>query len=231
MSHSPHILIADDDDILRGLLTEYLKKNQLHVSDVVDGESTLRFARENPDLDLIVLDVMMPVKDGFDVLRELRTFCDVPVIMLTARGEELDRIVGLEMGADDYLPKPCNPRELLARIKAILRRGIMTERDSYEVGDLTLRVSDRSVMVDKALINLTPIEFDLLHLLMKQAGKAISKEAISLDILGRPLEEFDRSIDMHISNLRKKTGPGLHDEPRIKTIRGVGYLFVPEPDA
>ena len=222
------ILLADDDQVLSDLLTEFLSNQQLSVTQVFDGggavEKTL-----GESFDLVVLDVMMPVMDGFEVLREVRKTSQVPIIMLTARGEDVDRIVGLEMGADDYLPKPCNPRELLARIKAILRRvelsGTPVEPEALSFEDLIVNTGDRTVSVNGTQLELTAAEFNMLETLVRRPGVVISKEELTEKGLSRKLELYDRSVDMHISNLRKKLGKGADDKQRIKTVRGIGYLL------
>jgi two-component system response regulator CpxR len=174
---------------------------------------------------------MLPKKNGFDVLRELRKESKIPVLMLTARGEDMERIVGLEIGADDYLPKPFNPRELVARLRAILRRmenvknaeNLSTEK--LEIEDLIISLSGRTAKVDGEKLGLTAVEFDLLVALVREAGNVVKKEDLSLDVLERELSPYDRSLDMHISNLRKKLGKYDNDEDRIKTIRSVGYIY------
>jgi two-component system, OmpR family, response regulator CpxR len=177
------------------------------------------------DYDLIILDVMLPKKNGFDVLRDLREKSKIPVLMLTARGDDMERIVGLEIGADDYLPKPFNPRELVARLRAILRRTTgdddnQTNNEKFYIDDLEVLVSARSAKRDGVELSLTAVEFDLLVALLKNAGSIVKKEDLSVQVLERRLSPFDRSLDMHVSNLRKKL-----DNERIKTIRSVGYIY------
>lgn len=222
------ILLADDDQVLSDLLTEFLSAQQLTVTQVFDGGGAVENVLGNT-YDLMILDVMMPVLDGFEVLREVRKTSQVPIIMLTARGEDVDRIVGLEMGADDYLPKPCNPRELLARIKAILRRVELSvtpvEPESLEFDDLIVNTGNRTVTVNGSLLELTAAEFNMLELLVRRSGVVISKEELTEKGLSRKLELYDRSVDMHISNLRKKLGKDANDKQRIKTVRGIGYLL------
>jgi two-component system response regulator CpxR len=165
--------------------------------------------------------------NGFDVLRELRAQSGLPVLMLTARGEDIDRIVGLEMGADDYLPKPFNPRELVARLRAILRRGVGTlAPEALTVGDIALRRSDRTVSQGGRAVELTGAEFGILDILLRTPGRVVDKETLSEQVLGRRLARYDRSVDMHISNLRRKLGSGADGEPRIKAVRGAGYFYV-----
>ena len=220
--------MIDDDEELCELVSEYLTVEGLTVEAVHDGESGLQNAVSD-QFDLVILDVMLPKMNGFDVLRELRQKSKIPVLMLTARGDDMERIVGLEIGADDYLPKPFNPRELVARIRAILRRAT-TEIEQilvskFQVDDIEVSISARSAKKDGEDLNLTAVEFDLLVALLKDAGKVINKEDLSETVLDRKLSPYDRSLDMHISNLRKKLGTREDDEERIKTIRSVGYIY------
>ncbi len=174
---------------------------------------------------------MLPKKNGFDVLRELRHDSKIPVLMLTARGDDTERIVGLEIGADDYLAKTFNPRELVARLRAILRRtenltnSNLIETDKFKVDDVEVQISARSATRNGADLNLTSVEFDLLAMLLKNAGKVIKKEDLSEQVLDRKLSPYDRSLDMHISNLRKKLDLRENEKERIKTIRSVGYVY------
>ena len=222
------ILIIDDDEELTELVSEYLSAEGFETEAVHSGNEGLTKAK-NGDYDLAVLDVMLPGMNGFEVLRTLRESSDLPVLMLTARGEDNDRIVGLEIGADDYLPKPFNPRELLARMRAILRRvegsvhSDLPER--IEVDDVELITAARSVTVGGNSIPLTSLEFDLLAALLNEAGKTVRKEDLSERVLERKLSPYDRSLDMHISNLRKKLGMRDDGSERIKTIRSAGYIY------
>ena len=220
------ILLIDDDEELVELVSEYLTVEGLTVEAVHDGESGLRNAISD-QFDLVILDVMLPKMNGFDVLRELRQKSKIPVLMLTARGDDMERIVGLEIGADDYLPKPFNPRELVARIRAILRRTETEQlpNSKFQVDDIEVSISARSAKKDGEDLNLTAVEFDLLVALLKDAGKVINKEDLSETVLDRKLSHYDRSLDMHISNLRKKLGTREDDDERIKTIRSVGYIY------
>lgn len=219
------ILLIDDDEELCELVAEYLTVEDFTVKAVHDGESGLQTAVSG-EFDLVILDVMLPKMNGFDVLRALRKTSKIPVLMLTARGDDMDRIVGLETGADDYLPKPFNPRELVARIRAILRRTETEQipNSKFQVDDIEVSTGARSAKKDGEDLNLTAVEFDLLVALLKNAGKIINKEELSQTVLDRKLSPFDRSLDMHISNLRKKLGIRA-DEERIKTIRSVGYIY------
>lgn len=214
------ILIIDDDAELCALLKEFLDRDGLEVSFANDGDSGLR-RTASETFDLVVLDLMLPGIDGFEVLRRLRASSRVPVIMLTARGEEEDRIVGLDLGADDYLAKPFNPRELAARIRAILRRS-WPARGRIEVNGVKLDPGSREVVCDGEPVDITTLEFDILELLMRSAGRVVSRDALMESMYNRKATPFDRSIDMHVSHLRRKL------EIRrtlIKTVRGIGYQF------
>lgn len=219
------ILIADDDTELCELLREYLGQEGFEVRLAFDGEQALAESRR-PGLDAMVLDIMMPRMNGIDVLRNLRKESELPVIMLTARGDDLDRIIGLELGADDYLAKPANPRELLARIRAILRRSNTHSAIAVlEVEDLVLNQSRRELQLDGELKELTSTEFSILRLLLQRSGEVVDKKDLYLAALGREPVAYDRSIDMHVSNLRRKLGPARDGSERIETIRGFGYLY------
>jgi len=224
------ILIIDDDIELCELLNDYLSAEGFAAEAVHDGEAGVESALNN-DFGLIVLDVMLPRLSGFEVLRRIRAGSSVPVLMLTARGDEVDRIVGLEMGADDYLPKPFNPRELVARLRAILRRAIIpvTGLDAASsllaVGDVLVDPGARSVVCGGKSVEVTSVEFSLLEVLLRMAGKVISREDLSVQALGRTLNYQDRSIDVHVSSLRKKLGAVSDGSERIKSVRGVGYIY------
>lgn len=223
------VLIIDDDEELCDLVSEYLTVEGFETHCVHDGESGLQRAASG-DFDLAILDVMLPKMNGFDVLRNLRQSSDVPVLMLTARGDDMERIVGLEIGADDYLPKPFNPRELVARLRAILRRVAQDESaedlpEKIAVEDLEISSSARSAKLKGGEVGLTSVEFDLLLALVREAGKIIKKEDLSERVLERSLSPYDRSLDMHISNLRKKLGLRDDGSERIKTVRSVGYIY------
>jgi len=222
------VLIIDDDVELCELVAEYLTPEGFEVEAVHNGEDGLRRALPGDHV-LVVLDVMLPKMNGLDVLRQLRKQSRVPVLILTARGDDVDRIVGLEIGADDYLPKPFNPRELLARIRAILRRvkarqqGAVAER--VAVGDVELDAASRVVRRSGEPVELTSVEFALLEQLLRAAGQVVTREQLAQTVLGRRFMPYDRSIDMHISKLRKKLGEQMEGGDRIKTIRGVGYIY------
>jgi DNA-binding response OmpR family regulator len=222
------ILLADDDEELCQLLSDFLVREGFTVDLAHDGENTLRLAA-NGGYDALILDVMLPHRSGLDVLRDLRRGSHVPVLMLTALGEDIDRILGLELGADDYVPKPCNPREIAARLRAILRRtrgdSDGTRIDDLSIGPVSLRAASRSVMLRGEPVTLTGTEFNILAALMRDAGRVVSKDTLSQAVLGRPLGPFDRSIDVHISKLRRKLGPAADGESLINTIHRGGYLF------
>ena len=220
------VLIVDDDVELCGLLAERLSTEGFAIESVYDGPRGLERALSQEHA-LVVLDLMLPGMGGLDVLRRLRAQSAVPVLILTARGEDVERILGLEIGADDYLPKPFNPRELIARIRAILRR---TGRESTAaspliVGDLRLDPAAREARLNGAPLDLTSVEFTLLEILLHAAGHVVTREHLTETVLGRKLGSFDRVIDVHVSNVRKKLGPAPGGE-RIKAVRGSGYLFV-----
>lgn len=222
------ILLADDDEELSQLLSDFLVREGFAVDVAEDGNVALqRLAGD--DYDAMILDVMLPQKSGIDVLRELRRTSQLPVLMLTALGEDIDRILGLELGADDYVPKPCNPREIAARLRAILRRT-RGENDAMHLGDITLgpvklAIAARTVNVRGESVTLTGTEFNILALLMREAGHVVGKDAIAQSVLGRTLRPFDRSIDVHISKLRRKLGPAADGDSLIHTIQRGGYLF------
>lgn len=222
---SQTILIADDDTELCELLREYLGQEGFEVRLAHDGEQALSEARR-PGLDAMVLDIMMPLMNGIDVLRNLRKESNLPVLMLTARGDDLDRIIGLELGADDYLAKPANPRELLARVRAVLRRSSQQSTSAViEVDDLVLNQARRELHRAGQPVELTSTEFSILQLLLQRSGEVVEKKDIYLAALGREPVAYDRSIDMHVSNLRRKLGPAEDGSDRIETIRGFGYQY------
>lgn len=222
-----NILLIDDDKEFCLLLGEFFKTENIQVTFAHDGKTGINtiLAGQN---DVVVLDIMMPPPNGIEVLKKVREQSNVPIIMLTARGDDVDRIVGLELGADDYLAKPCNPRELLARIHAVLRRTRLPKYEQPEVitiGDLVLDTGTRKVTVDSELLELTSTQFSVLEQLMRHAGNVISKEELTEIVLNRKLDAFDRSIDMHVSNIRKLLKEVSGKQP-IKTIRNVGYQFI-----
>lgn len=225
------ILLVDDDRELTSLLKELLEMEGFNVQVAHDGEQVL--SQLDSSVDLLLLDVMMPRKNGIDTLKELRQQHQTPVIMLTARGSELDRVLGLELGADDYLPKPFNDRELVARIRAILRRSQWTEQQTGEASTPSLKVDflllnpgRQEATFDGIPLELTGTEFTLLYLLAQHLGQVVSREHLSQEVLGKRLTPFDRAIDMHISNLRRKLPKRKDGHPWFKTLRGRGYLMV-----
>ena len=221
------ILIIDDDVALCGLVTEYLEPLGFHVEAVHRGDSGAARALTGVH-DIVILDVMLSGLNGFDVLRRIRSVSKIPVLMLTARGDDIERIVGLEIGADDYLAKPFNPRELAARIRAILRRtgsNEVHEPSTLAVGDVEIETGTRVVRRLGQVVELTTVEYDVLEMLLRSAGRIMTREELSKQVLGRSASPFDRSIDMHISNLRKKLGHRVGNVDRIKTVRGVGYIY------
>lgn len=233
---SGRILIVDDDRELCELLTTYMEREGFAVETAFDGETGLQRAQQEP-FNLVILDVMLPALPGFEVLRRLRRKSATPVLMLTARGEDVDRIVGLELGADDYLPKPFNPRELVARIHAVLRRAEAPrfEGEAAEplisVGELKVDPSRREVKYGSRELALTTVEFDVLSLLVQSVGHVVSREEISKLALGRPHSPYDRSVDMHVSNLRRKLQRKSGEQVVIKAIRSAGYMLAAAPAA
>lgn len=227
------ILIVDDDERLAEMLGQYLRSRGFEVEQRIDGNSGLR-ALEAGRFDIVVLDVMLPDLDGLEVLRRLRVRSTVPVLMLTARGEDTDRIVGLELGADDYLPKPFNPREVVARLTAILRRGRPlvneTEHDVLRFGRLEIDRSAHEARLDGKVCVLTAHQFEILRVLAERVGRVQTREQLMQAVRGEDLEEFDRSIDVHVSRIRA----AIEDDPkhprRIRTVRAVGYVFAPLPE-
>jgi two-component system response regulator CpxR len=230
--YEAELLLIDDDRELCQLLEQYLTSEHFKVEIVTDGELGIELAllgRHNA----VILDVMLPGINGFEVLRRIRAHSDVPVIILTARGEEVDRVVGFEIGADDYVSKPFSPRELAARIRAILRRANHKEiqhvstkiRKKITVGDICLDPGSRSVTHSGQPVELTSVEFGLLEILLHSAGRVVTRDQLCKEVLDRDLSPIDRSVDMHISRLRKKLGIEGDPHNNIKTIRGVGYLY------
>jgi len=224
------VLLVEDDDELRELLARYLSGQGFTVREAANGKDGLALAL-GQHCDIVVLDIMLPDINGLEVLRELRAETHLPVVLLTARGDETDRIVGFEVGADDYIPKPCNPRELVARLQAILRRVAWDQKTDVKAerhyGDLRVEPDHRRIYHHGEPLDLTATEYEILQVLLAHAGSVVRKPDLMQWALGRRLEAFDRTLDMHISNLRKKLGND--DPPRIETVRGLGYSYrVPE---
>jgi len=230
------VLIIDDDEKLRKLLGEYLKDHGFHTTCLADGANVLTVLSTDRS-DLVILDIMLPGKDGLEVLKEIRRDHGLPVIMLTARGDDTDRIVGLELGADDYLPKPFNPRELLARMKAVLRRSVNEDRGSGEkarhniinAAGISLNTAKQTVVVEGRETELSTTEFRILEVLMKNPNTVMSRDQLMTLARGRDFTAFDRSIDVHISKLRSKVEADPNAPKRIKTIWGAGYMLVDSP--
>jgi two-component system phosphate regulon response regulator OmpR len=230
------VLIIDDDEKLRKLLKEYLEGNGFKVLTLADGSDVKKTLRkELPEI--VILDIMLPGKDGLEVLKEIRTDDPIPVIMLTAKGDQTDRIVGLELGADDYLPKPFNPRELLARMKAVLRRAVPENRDQVrkkedtllKVGGVTLNKAKQTLLIEDKELELSSTEYKILEVLMRHPNVVFSRDQLMNLARGRDFMAFDRSIDVHISKLRAKLEPDPRSPMRIKTVWGAGYMFIDTP--
>ncbi len=220
------VLIVDDDEALNALLSEYLGRFGFTVRAVTHPEEGLRALKADPP-DILILDVMLPGMDGFALCRKVREVSRVPIVMLTARGEVMDRVVGLEIGADDYLPKPFEPRELVARMQAVLRRGTpAAEEEVLRAGALEIRWAARSARLDGRPLDLTTAEFELLGLLARNRGRVLSRDRILDQTRGLDWEAYDRSIDVLVSRLRQKLGDDARRPAFIKTVRGVGYLLV-----
>lgn len=222
------LLLIDDDKELTQLINEYLTAEGFEVDMVHDGQQAIEIA--NPEqYAAIILDVMLPVRSGFEVLKQLRKKCQTPVLMLTARGDTIDRVIGLEIGADDYLPKPCDPRELVARIRAVLRRATPTTNqaavEKLTAEKLTLHLGSRSVLWESTDVPLTGTEFSVLELLVRSAGQVISKDDMTEQALNRKLTPYDRSIDVHVSNIRKKLTQAGASKDLIINVRGAGYML------
>ncbi len=222
-----NILIVDDDRELGEMLVEFLAPDRFEASVCLSGEDALPALRDGK-FDLVILDIMLPGMSGIDVLKHVRKASDIPIIMLTARGEDIDRILGLEFGADDYLTKPFNPRELLARIKAILRRAgpASAPRGHISVGEIELDVRARRVTAGNASIRLTGTEFELLRCLAETPGSVVEKDELSRQALGRRHLPYDRSLDTHVSNVRGKLAKAGVVSPSIQSQRGVGYCLL-----
>lgn len=224
--NTERVLVIDDDAELCKLVSRYLAQEGFQIESINNGATGAEQALSG-NYALVVLDVMMPGVNGFDVLRKIRNTSRIPVLMLTAKGDALDRVLGLEMGADDYLPKPFNPQELAARIRAILRRAKSetTPAKPIIVGDVETDSGARVVRRNGEIVNLTGVEFELLEVLLHAAGQVVDREKLTRDVLGREFSPYDRSIDTHVCNLRKKIGLLADGTERIKGVRGIGYLY------
>ena len=225
------ILLVDDDPTLCQLLTRFLSAENFDILMVNNGADAIETIFNEPDIDAIVLDVMMPEVSGLDVLKIVRQELDVPVLMLTGRGDDIDRIIGLELGADDYIGKPCNPRELSARIKAILRRTKYSSQNNKEsevlcVHGITMELGSLVVRIDDQKLDFTGAEFNVLRLLMESAGQALTKEVLTEKVLNRKLTSYDRSIDVHVCRIRQKLSSFGELKHIIKAVRGVGYQML-----
>jgi two-component system alkaline phosphatase synthesis response regulator PhoP len=219
-------LVVDDEPKIVEVVGDYLRSAGFSVTSAADGEGAVASARARPP-DLVLLDLGLPGLDGLDVARELRRASPVPIIMLTARGEEADRVLGLELGADDYLVKPFSPRELLARVRAVLRRteGLQTERERFVVGDVVVDTSRRQVTVGDRVVELTATEFDLLVELARQPGRVFTRAQLLGAIHGVVVESYERTVDAHIKNIRHKLEPDPHRPRYLLTVHSVGYRF------
>jgi DNA-binding response OmpR family regulator len=224
---SARVLIIDDDERLNALLTEYLTRFGFSVRAMTHPDAGLRaLTTDSPDL--VVLDIMLPDTDGLTVCRKMRESSRIPIIMLTARGDVADRIVGLELGADDYLAKPFEPRELVARMQAVLRRGARDQEDIVRVGPLEVNWTTRSAALSGRTLALTTAEFELLGLLVKSRGRVLSRDRIMQAMRGLDAEAYDRSIDVLVSRVRQKLGDDAKRSTFIRTVRGIGYSFTGE---
>ncbi len=230
------VLIIDDDEKLRKLLKEYLEGNGFKVLTLADGCDVMKtLQKELPEM--VILDIMLPGKDGLEVLKEIRMGGSIPVIMLTAKGDQTDRIVGLELGADDYLPKPFNPRELLARMKAVLRRAVPEDGEKVrkkeapllKAGGVTLNRAKQTILIEGKELELSSTEYKILEVLMRHPNVVFSRDQLMNLARGRDFMAFDRSIDVHISKLRAKLEPDPRSPIRIKTVWGAGYMFIETP--
>ncbi|WP_420588551.1 response regulator transcription factor [Bacterioplanoides sp.] len=224
-----NILLVDDDLELCELLKRYLERELFKVTLVHDARNGLEEALTGK-YQAVILDVMLPGGNGVEILRSIRQRSDLPVLMLTAKGDEMDRIEGLEIGADDYMPKPANPRELAARLRSVLRRNRTADvaDTNIELDELMINLDQHQVSREGNVLDLTATEFNILCVLAREAGKVVEKNRLAEQSMQRSLTLYDRSLDMHLSNLRKKLGPNRNGDQRIKTVRGIGYIYSPE---
>jgi len=227
---SKHILIVEDEEKIASLLCDYLKEAGFRTSTQNNGDRVIAQIKKDPS-DLILMDIMLPGKNGMELCREIRQFSNIPIIMITARVEEIDRLLGLELGADDYICKPFSPREVVARVKAIFRR-LHAEPLTHNlvIGSISLGDKTRQVMIDKQLLNLTPSEFGLLKIMMSQPNRVFSRSELINRVQGYDFDGYDRTIDTHIKNLRKKIAQKLPGQEIISTVYGVGYKFTASSD-
>jgi two-component system response regulator BaeR len=222
---SRHILIVEDEEKIADLLGDYLKEAGFRTSTLNNGDRVIAQIKKDP-FDLILLDIMLPGKNGLDLCREIRQFSNIPIIMITARVEEIDRLLGLELGADDYICKPFSPREVVARVKAIFRRlQAESPAQNLVIGSISLDEAIHQVMIDNQVLNLTPNEFGLLKIMMRQPNRVFSRSELINRVQGYEFEGYDRTIDSHIKNLRKKIDQKLPGQEIISTVYGVGYKF------
>ena len=233
MSDKTKLLLVDDDQELCQLMGQYLQAEGFAISFAHSAEAALPLLNQNSDYDLLIFDIMMPGQSGLELLQQIRPSIVTPVIMLTGRGEDIDRIIGLEMGADDYLGKPCNPRELVARIRAVLRRSALqatpaVTTEKLELHGISLDTGRREVKIAGTVLELTSAEFNVLAELMAAAGSITSKDDLTEKVLHRKLTAYDRAIDVHVSRVRQKLAVVLPGKELIKTIRGAGYMLVKE---
>jgi two-component system response regulator BaeR len=220
-----HILVVEDEEKIAGLLCDYLEAADFRTSSQNNGDRVISQIKKDPP-DLILLDIMLPGKDGMEICREIRQFSNVPIIMITARVEEIDRLLGLELGADDYICKPFSPREVVARVKAVFRRVRAKPRAHHlVVGSISLDDETHQVMIGKQVLNLTPNEFGLLKIMMSRPDRVFSRNELINQVQGYDFEGYDRTIDTHIKNLRKKIAQQLPGREIISTVYGIGYKF------
>ncbi len=227
---SRHILIVEDEEKIASLLCDYLKEAGFRTSTQNNGDRVIDQIKKDPS-DLILLDIMLPGKNGMELCREIRQFSNIPIIMITARVEEIDRLLGLELGADDYICKPFSPREVVARVKAIFRRlHAKPQTNNLIIGSISLDAETHQVMIDKQVLNLTPNEFGLLKIMMSHPNRVFSRNELINRVQGYDFEGYDRTIDSHIKNLRKKIAQMLPGQEIISTVYGVGYKFSASSD-
>ena len=230
MNEPATILIVEDEEKIASLLCDYLKEAGFRTSTQNNGDRVIAQIKKDPS-DLILLDIMLPGKNGMELCREIRQFSNIPIIMITARVEEIDRLLGLELGADDYICKPFSPREVVARVKAIFRRLHAEPRThNLVIGSISLDDKTHQVMIDKQLLNLTPNEFGLLKIMMRRPNRVFSRSELINRVQGYEFEGYDRTIDSHIKNLRKKIAQKLPGQEIITTVYGVGYKFSASSD-